>query len=107
MGAFDDFEIIKIKDYVKNPKPSGYRSYHMIVKVPVHLTTGAEMVNVEIQIRTMAMDFWASLEHKIKYKYDGTVPTNIVEELHKCSIMAANMDEKMQKLKKEILDIND
>lgn len=107
LGAFDDFEIIKIKDYVKNPKPSGYRSYHMIVKVPVHLTTGAEMVNVEIQIRTMAMDFWASLEHKIKYKYDGTVPTNIVEELHKCSIMAANMDEKMQKLKKEILDIND
>lgn len=107
LSKFDDFEIVTIKDYVEKAKPSGYRSYHMIVKVPVHLTTGVEKVNVEIQIRTMAMDFWASLEHKIKYKYDGIVPESVEQELYDCSMMALKMDMQMQALKKEVLDANE
>lgn len=102
----EDLEIVKSKDYIKNPKESGYRSYHLIVKVPIHLTTGIEKVNVEIQIRTMAMDFWASLEHKIQYKYNGTIPKNIANDLWECSQMAFEMDRKMLELQREVIDIN-
>lgn len=94
----DEFTIVRKKDYIQNPKPSGYRSLHLIVKVPVYLTTGKEDVYVEIQIRTMAMDFWASLEHKIKYKYDGTVPQEVLDELVECADSIAESDEKMMKL---------
>lgn len=94
----DEFTVIRKKDYIQNPKPSGYRSLHLIVKVPVYLTTGKEDVYVEIQIRTMAMDFWASLEHKIKYKYDGTVPQEVLDELVECADSIAEADEKMMKL---------
>lgn len=94
----DEFTIVRKKDYIQNPKPSGYRSLHLIVKVPVYLTTGKEDVYVEIQIRTMAMDFWASLEHKIKYKYDGTVPQEVLDELVECADSIAEADEKMMKL---------
>lgn len=103
----EDLEIVKAKDYIKNPKKSGYRSYHLIVKVPIHLTTGIEKVNVEIQIRTMAMDFWASLEHKIQYKYDGIIPNNIAKDLWDCSEMAFEMDKKMLELQREVEDINE
>ena len=103
----EDLEIVKSKDYIKNPKESGYRSYHLIVKVPIHLTTGIEKVNVEIQIRTMAMDFWASLEHKIQYKYNGTIPKNIVNDLWECSQMAFEMDKKMLELQRKVIDINE
>lgn len=94
----DEFTVIRKKDYIQNPKPSGYRSLHLIVKVPVYLTTGKEDVYVEIQIRTMAMDFWASLEHKIKYKYDGTIPKEVLDELVECADSIAESDEKMMKL---------
>lgn len=94
----DEFTIVRKKDYIQNPKPSGYRSLHLIVKVPVYLTTGKEDVYVEIQIRTMAMDFWASLEHKIKYKYDGTIPQEVLDELVECADSIAESDEKMMKL---------
>lgn len=94
----DEFTVVRKKDYIQNPKPSGYRSLHLIVKVPVYLTTGKEDVYVEIQIRTMAMDFWASLEHKIKYKYDGTVPQEVLDELVECADSIAEADEKMMKL---------
>ena len=77
----DDIEVVKIKDYMVNPKPSGYRSYHMIVKVPIFLSDTVVPTRVEIQIRTVAMDFWASLEHKIYYKYDGHAPEYIRSEL--------------------------
>ena len=77
----EDIKVLQIKDYIANPKPSGYQSYHMIVEIPVYMAHGKRMCKVEIQLRTMAMDFWASLEHKIKYKYDWKVPTDIREEL--------------------------
>lgn len=101
-----DFKIIKEKDYIKNPKESGYKSYHMIVKTPVYLTTGIEEVTVEIQVRTMAMDFWASLEHKIKYKYAGNIPETVKYELLECSESATDLDLKMLSLKKMVDDNN-
>lgn len=101
-----DFIVIKEKDYIKNPKESGYKGYHLIVKTPVYLTTGITEVVVEIQIRTMAMDFWASLEHKIKYKYNGYIPENVKEELLECSNFATNLDLKMLSLKNTVDENN-
>ncbi len=98
----DDFEIIKLKDYIKNPKPSGYRSYHMIVNVPVHLSTRKHYAPVEIQIRTIAMDFWASLEHQLKYKTSAALTPEISEELRDCAERIAETDIQMQKLMMEI-----
>lgn len=94
----DGIKILRIKDYVETPKDSGYRSLHMIVQVPVYLTTGKEEVNVEIQIRTMGMDYWASLEHKIQYKCDGEIPNDIREELLSCSKSIEATDLKMMEL---------
>lgn len=101
-----EIDILKIKDYIKEPKESGYRSYHMIVQVPVYLTTGKENVPVEIQLRTMAMDFWSSLEHKIKYKYDGVIPDDVKKELVECSDSVAKNDIAMMKLDEKVRDIN-
>lgn len=97
-----DFIVIKEKDYIKNPKDSGYRSYHLIIKTPIYLTNGITEVKVEIQIRTMAMDFWASLEHKIKYKYNGFIPDDVKKELLECSTYATNLDLKMLSLKNTV-----
>lgn len=102
----EEFTIIKKKDYINNPKESGYRSYHMIVQLPIYLTTGKENVIVEIQIRTMAMDFWASLEHKIKYKYDGIIPNEVKQELVECANSIAETDAKMMKLNEMVLNAN-
>lgn len=99
-----DMEVIEIKDYVQNPKPSGYTSYHMIVKIPVSLTTGKEIVSVEIQIRTIAMDFWASLEHKIKYKYSCDIPESVKEDLRECSEKIKCLDHKMLSLYKVVTE---
>ena len=90
--------IIQKKDYIKAPKDSGYSSYHLIVSVPVSFASGIVNVKVEIQIRTIAMDFWASLEHKIKYKYSEELPKNVQKELKECSKMANKLDRKMSKL---------
>ena len=100
-----DIKVISIKDYITSPKPSGYRSYHMIITVPVYFSDRIKDVKVEIQIRTVAMDFWASLEHKINYKFEGNAPQHIKEELIECSEMIANLDAKMLSLNEEILDI--
>ncbi|MBQ5337482.1 MAG: GTP pyrophosphokinase family protein, partial [Oscillospiraceae bacterium] len=81
LSMHDDIRIIKQKDYIQNPKPSGYRSLHLIVTVPVYLSTGKKVVPVEIQIRTIAMDFWASLEHQLRYKTKNNVPEDLSEEL--------------------------
>lgn len=97
-----DLRIINIKDYIKNPKPSGYQSYHMIVEVPVDLIDGIQYCKVEIQLRTMAMDFWASLEHKIKYKYDWGIPQDIQEELLECSKVVDSLDDKMLRLHRKV-----
>ena len=98
----DDIEVVKIKDYMVNPKPSGYRSYHMIVKVPIFLSDTVVPTRVEIQIRTVAMDFWASLEHKIYYKYDGHAPEYIRSELRECAEMISYLDSKMLAIDEEI-----
>lgn len=102
-----DLIIIKEKDYVNNPKESGYRSYHLIVKIPINLTTGKEVVPVEIQIRTMSMDFWASLEHELVYKYNGTIPEDVAKEMVDTSIEVMKLDEKMYKIKEIILKNNE
>ena len=92
----------RIKNYIANPKPNGYKSYHMVVSVPVYLSTGPVNVKVEIQIRTIAMDFWASLEHKIRYKFEGKAPQHINEELKACSDIVNMLDAKMLSLNEEV-----
>ena len=101
----DDFVLIKQKDYIKNPKKSGYRSLHMIVNVPVHLSTMKVYAPVEIQIRTMAMDFWASLEHQLKYKTTAEITPEISEELRACADQIAETDMRMQRIFMEISDL--
>lgn len=96
----DDLKLIKIKDYIKYPKPNGYRSYHMIVEIPVFFSKGKTPMRVEIQIRTIAMDFWASLDHKLKYKKDNLKhPEIIAQELKKCADTITAMDYKMQEIR--------
>lgn len=97
-----DITILAIKDYMKNPKESGYRSYHMLVTIPVYLTDGVIETKVEIQIRTVAQDFWATLEHKMHYKFDGGAPDSIINELKSCAEYIARLDERMQELNNEI-----
>lgn len=97
-----EINVVKVKDYIKNPKPNGYRSYHMIIEVPVTLIDAVETVRLEIQIRTIAMDFWASLEHKMKYKFDKEIPDDLIAELKDCAEIVASLDEKMLTLNKEI-----
>lgn len=102
----DDIKIIKEKNYVNNPKESGYRSYHLIIELPIRLASGKQNVVVEIQIRTMSMDFWASLEHDIVYKYKGEVPKDIRQQMVEISMDAMQLDEKMNLLKDIILRNN-
>lgn len=97
-----DINVISVKDYIVNPKPSGYKSYHMLVTVPVYLSDRIEQTKVEIQIRTVAMDFWASLEHKIHYKFEGNAPDRIREQLVECSRIVSDLDARMLNLNKEI-----
>lgn len=95
-------KVLGVKDYIENPKQSGYRSYHMLVEVPVYLSSKMEYVRVEIQIRTIAMDFWASLEHKMRYKYNSDVPAKLSEELNDCANIVSFLDERMARLNAEI-----
>ena len=97
-----DINVLSIKDYIRHPKESGYKSYHMIVTVPIFLSDGMVDTKVEIQIRTVAMDFWASLEHKINYKYEGDAPEHIKRELSECAEMVSDLDAKMMSLNEEI-----
>ena len=97
----DDIRLIEKKDYIKNPKPSGYRSLHLIVEVPIFLENEKRPMKVEVQLRTIAMDFWASLEHKLRYKKN--IPEDeaklIAQELYDCSVESAKLDERMQKIR--------
>ena len=104
--AQKDINILSVKDYVTFPKASGYRSYHMIVTVPVYLSDRIVNTKVEIQIRTVAMDFWASLEHKIHYKFEGDAPEHIRNELVECSKMVSDLDARMLSLNEEIIEIS-
>lgn len=94
----DDITLIKKKDYIKNPKPGGYRSLHLIISIPIFLQEGKHMVTVEVQLRTIAMDFWASLEHKLRYKKD--IPEDqahyLEEEMLECANISASLDARMQ-----------
>lgn len=102
-----DIKILKIKDYIQQPKESGYTSYHMIVAVPVALSSGVVETKVEIQIRTIAMDFWASLEHKIYYKFEGKAPSHIRRELKECADLVSFLDKKMLSINEEVRMISE
>lgn len=99
----DDITVISEKDYIKNPKPNGYRSLHLVLEIPVFFSEATERVKVEIQIRTIAMDFWASLEHKLYYKVPfGNLPREIAEELQECADVIAATDRKMQNIHNKV-----
>lgn len=103
----NDIRVISVKDYIQNPKPSGYKSYHLLITIPIFLSDRIVDTKVEIQIRTVAMDFWASLEHKIHYKFEGNVPEHIKKELIECANMVSNLDTKMLSLNKEVQKLAD
>ena len=92
------FKIKEEKDYIKNPKSTGYMSYHLIVLVPIYLNETVEHVEAEIQIRTSAMDFWASIDHKVQYKFPSEIPEEVKKEMYNCSLDIRKLDEKMQLL---------
>ncbi len=92
----DDVKLVEMTDYIRNPKPNGYRSLHLIVEIPVFLQEGRLMVPVEVQLRTIAMDFWASLEHSMRYKAAGNVPEDICQELQQVGEDIAALDQRMQ-----------
>lgn len=98
----DDFAIVEEKDYITNKKPSGYRSYHMIIQYPVEMVRGRKLVLAEIQIRTLAMNFWATNEHSLNYKYKGSIPDDIQKRLQNAAEAAFKLDEEMSKIKHEI-----
>ena len=105
--AQDDIELVARKDYIKAPKPNGYRSLHLIVRVPVFFAETKKKVNVEVQIRTIAMDFWASLEHQLKYKKDIPDQQEIVARLKACADVITQTDEKMLGLRRQIESAED
>jgi putative GTP pyrophosphokinase len=96
LSSQDDISVKRVNDYIHHPKPNGYRSLHLVIEVPVFLAEGRMMVPVEVQIRTIAMDFWASLEHNLRYKADGIVPQDIADELLRTAQDIAAIDERMQ-----------
>ncbi|HJA93752.1 MAG TPA: GTP pyrophosphokinase family protein [Candidatus Eisenbergiella merdipullorum] len=103
----NDIRVISVKDYIRHPKESGYKSYHMLITVPVFLSDRIVDVKVEVQIRTVAMDFWASLEHKINYKFEGKAPEHIRMELVECAKMVSRLDDRMLALNEEVLHLSE
>lgn len=97
-----DIKVLKVKDFIVNPKENGYMSYHMIIAIPIFLSDRVTDTKVEIQIRTIAMDFWASLEHKIYYKFEGNAPEHIRKELKECSEIISSLDRRMLSLNEEV-----
>lgn len=97
-----DIHIIEVKDYIKNPKSNGYRSLHLIIEIPVYLSDGLRRVRVEVQIRTIAMDFWASLEHKIYYKFNKSIPSEIIGELKECAEMVNYLDDRLLRINEKV-----
>lgn len=98
----DDIKVLKRKDYIKNPKPNGYRSLHLIIEIPIFLSEEKKYMKVEVQFRTIAMDFWASVEHKLKYKKDIKDPQRIAEQLKHCADTIADVDFRMQAIRHDI-----
>jgi len=93
-----DLTLIQRKDYIQNPKPNGYRSLHLILEVPIFLSDRTQPVRIELQLRTIAMDFWASLEHQLRYKSEVQVPSELVDDLKKCADVIAATDQEMQRI---------
>lgn len=102
ISSHSDIRVLKVKDYIRHPKDNGYRSYHMLLEVPVCLSEEVKYTRVELQIRTIAMDFWASLEHKIRYKFEKCVPDSLNTDLLECANIVASLDTKMYDLNKQI-----
>ncbi|MEE1046668.1 MAG: GTP pyrophosphokinase family protein [Clostridia bacterium] len=98
----DDITLIEKKDYIANPKPNGYRSLHLIVEIPIFLHDEKKMMKVEVQFRTISMDWWASLEHKIRYKKEVEIPSGVATELKECAEAAAILDNRMESIQKRI-----
>ena len=103
----DDIRVLKVKDYIKEPKNNGYRSLHLILEVPIFLSEQKKWMKVEVQFRTIAMDFWASLEHKLKYKKNIPNPEQIFEELKECAEASVALDLKMQKIRDQIEEMQE
>lgn len=99
-----DLRIVYEKDYISNPKDSGYKSYHIIIKYPVQTAFGEKEILAELQIRTLAMNFWATIEHSLNYKYKNTIPKEVTERLRKSAEAASNLDEEMCEIRKEIIN---
>ncbi|MDX6152172.1 GTP pyrophosphokinase family protein [Marinococcus sp. PL1-022] len=102
MRTRQDFEVLEERDYIKEKKESGYRSFHMVVSYPVHTIGGRKDVLTEIQVRTMAMNFWATIEHSLNYKYSGEIPEDIKHRLQRAAEAAFQLDEEMSKIKGEV-----
>lgn len=102
LSAQDDLEVLKIKDYIKHPKKNGYRSLHLIIQIPIFLSSQKKYMQVEVQFRTIAMDFWASVDHKLKYKKNVKNSELIVEELRKCAETISSVDTRMQEIRNMI-----
>ena len=102
----EDVILLQKKDYITNPKPNGYRSLHLIIAIPVHLADGKRMTKVEIQIRTIAMDFWASLEHQLRYKRANEFTEEMARELYECAQLSAALDNRMDDLRRSVHEHN-
>ena len=98
----DDITVLEVKDYIKNPKENGYRSLHLIVEIPIFLSHEKKLMKAEIQLRTIAMDFWASLEHQLRYKKDGEFTEEIAQELYECAKLSADLDLRMQNIRSKV-----
>lgn len=98
----DDVVLLEEKDYIKNPKPNGYRSLHLIVGIPIFLAKEKKMMKVEVQLRTIAMDFWASLEHQLRYKKNSYFTKEMAEELTECARISADLDLRMDAIRKSV-----
>ena len=103
----DDINVIEKKDYITHPKPNGYRSFHMIIETPIFLYEKKKYMKVEVQFRTISMDWWASLEHKIRYKKDVTITEEISNELLMCAEISAGLDQRMQEIQDKVNHIAD
>ncbi len=103
----DDIVLVNKKDYIENPKPNGYRSLHLIIEVPIFLQHKKHKVKVEIQLRTIAQDFWASLEHQMRYKKNFEFTENMANELLECATISARLDERMEKLNEMVIGVDE
>ena len=100
----DDITLIRKKDYIAHPKANGYRSLHLLINVPIFLANEKKIMKVEVQLRTIAMDVWASLEHQLRYKKDVTFSDDMAAELKKCADLSAELDYRMERLRRQVID---